>query len=253
MYHRLNGCCGVCLVNRGPLLRNCDFLKCPTVRELFELQRQWDALATSPHVAATPVEGAATTEPVKSLCLKDLGFHHREDCPFTTEEVKERLKKEHKGFNTCANCGAEDKTFPDPTGPVIFHPNISGVTDKKEANTFGAKCSLHNGYHFFWHALWTLYHMEPAYVNKTMSNNSEWVKLVNTTRIPSRDEGEADVLMPSPFDFHVWARKSWSGSMRLSNGAILLLHFVELSNCDVNAVLSREDQEYWTELRTVLT
>ena len=108
--------------------------------------------------------------------MKDLGFHRREDCPFNTDEVKERLK----GFNTCSNCGAEDKTFQQPTGQVIFHPNIRGIADRKAANTFGAKCSTYNGYHFFWFALMTLYYMEPAYVNKTMSNNSEWVKLVNT-------------------------------------------------------------------------
>ena len=33
-------------------------------------------------------EGTAATEPVKSLCMKDLGFHRREDCPLNTDEVK---------------------------------------------------------------------------------------------------------------------------------------------------------------------
>ena len=165
MYQEVNKHCGLCLVGKTHGLFQCDFNSCPIAVELLDLHRKWQTAGTPvqpsplfPQPSATPSQSSTVPAPITSLCIHDLGPHHKNKCPYRTQQVKEMSKTDLKKVGVCTNCGTSDKTFEYSNKRVIFHPHLPDFPPHAdEAKTYGGgKCSSHNGYHFYWHALWSL-------------------------------------------------------------------------------------------------
>ena len=100
-------------------------------------------------------------------------------------------------------------------------------------------------------AVYALFHARPEYLAHHMRDWDKW------NRVPKRSDhpcvsyagGELTPTdMPSLDDFALWAKARWDQSMAVSNGVVLLLHYMRFTNGGTLARLRDHDYKYWKTL-----
>lgn len=218
--------CGRCYIVLGVFSLNHHINDCPA------------AMAMTPHYRARL--SILAVEPLEEImpCIHDFGYHAAEQCPWDKEPTLSKLKAVGR---ICSHCWLAD----DRLENFITH-SAGG-----EAVYGGDKCRNAHGRDFIRDAVYALFHARPEYVAHHMRDSEKW------NRVPKRSDhpcvsyagGELTPTdMPSLDDFALWAKARWDQSMAVSNGVVLLLHYMRFTNGGTLARLRDHDYKYWKTL-----
>lgn len=218
--------CGRCYVVLRTLTANHHVNDCPA------------AMAMAPHYRARL--SILSTGPVAVLmpCIHDFGYHAADECPLGTEATLARLNAV-KGL--CSQCWLADDGFES----FVTHSADGGPTYG------GDQCRSAHGRDFIRDAVFALFHAFPEYLAHHMREWDKWNRVPkgsDHTCVSYTDKDLTPHEMPSLEVFALWAKERWDQRMAVSNGVVLLLHFMRFTDGGSLVQVRDHDYRYWKTL-----